>query len=514
MTTLAGFLQTVCDDPADVDTRLIFADWLTDQSDPALSTRGEFLRLQTRLAGWVPDLEERQALQSRARALRTAHAEDWLGPLHGLALDWSLDSGLTRVTLDCDAFLHPSFAAQAEELLARACVECVRLAGVPGHLTALTQASHLEAVLGLDLADTGLRDPDAAALARCPHLKNLRRLDLANSALADTAAAAQAGTPHLGQLAGLDLRNNALGPAGAHALLTSNLPRLRRLELHGNDLEPELLQLAARWHQDRGSVSQRDGLPVRVVNAIGMELVLVPPGTFLMGSPEDEPEREACEGPRHTVTITRRFYLGAYPVTQRQYAAVTNDRPAYFTAGQGGGEEHPVERVTWADAERFCQLLTALPAEKAAGRRYRLPTEAEWEHACRAGTATAFAFGPALLPWRANFDARASYAGSPVGAFPQRTTRVGAYPPNAFGLFDLHGNVWEWCADYFDQTYYKRSPAADPTGPATGNRVSVRGGSWLNTAAYCRSATRDYWYGYHYQRNTIGFRVAMTAEAP
>src|SRR5262249_33010512 len=152
-----------------------------------------------------------------------------------------------------------------------------------------------------------------------------------------------------------------------------------------------------------------------------------------MGSADSESNRASDEGPQHEVTITRPFYLGVYPVTQQEYEVVTGHNPAHFHRGNEGGPFHPVETLSWAETVEFCRLLSEMPEEKEAGRVYRLPTEAEWEHACRAGSTTPFAFGPTLSSAEANFDGRYSYGGVEAGPFRDGTTRVGSYRPNAFG---------------------------------------------------------------------------------
>src|SRR5262249_35661117 len=153
-----------------------------------------------------------------------------------------------------------------------------------------------------------------------------------------------------------------------------------------------------------------------------------------------------------------------------------------FLAANGGGPHHPVEGVSWHAADDFCRRLSELPAEKAAGRVYRLPTEAEWEHACRAGTTTPFFFGATLSRQQACYDGHYPYDGSPRGNFLNRTTPVGSFPPNAFGLYDMHGNVWEWCSDWAEWSHHndhdpeRTYPAVDPAGPPTGTRKVLRGG--------------------------------------
>jgi formylglycine-generating enzyme required for sulfatase activity len=248
-----------------------------------------------------------------------------------------------------------------------------------------------------------------------------------------------------------------------------------------------------------------------VVNSLGMRLVPLPAGPFLMGSAEADAPPE--ERPPHRVTLSRPFYLGAFPVTQREYAAVMGVNPCDLAEANRGGPDHPVEYVSWDEAVEFCKRLSARPAERRAGRVYRLPTEAEWEYACRAGTETAFAFGPSLSSCQANFDGRCPHGGGPRGPYLDRTSPVGSYPPNAWGLYDLHGNVYEWCADWFGPTYYAHSPARDPAGPAAGEGRVLRGGSWRVSGWYCRSALR-YRSAPDMGLVSFGFRVAMTLREP
>jgi formylglycine-generating enzyme required for sulfatase activity len=230
-------------------------------------------------------------------------------------------------------------------------------------------------------------------------------------------------------------------------------------------------------------------------NSVGMEFMLVPAGKFLMGSPVAEASRRDGED-QHEVEFIRPFYLGKYEVTQAEYEAVTGDNPSWFAPGGGGAarvagrdtKRFPAEGVSWEDAVKFCEKLTA--QEKALGRRYRLPTEAEWEYACRAGTATPFHFGVALSSDRANVDGTDPYGGAPRGPYLERPAVVGSYPPNAWGLYDMHGNVWEWCADWYDSEYYRRSPKQGPPGPGSGSGRVIRGGSWRSYPAYVRSANR------------------------
>ncbi len=260
--------------------------------------------------------------------------------------------------------------------------------------------------------------------------------------------------------------------------------------------------------------------PRTITNSIDMKLVLIPAGKFWMGSPKEEKDRYDSET-QHEVEITKPFYMGACEVTQAQYERIMGRNPSYFSAGGVGKDRvigkntarFPVDSVPWQDAKQFCDRLSELPAEKAAGRTYRLPTEAEWEYACRAGasgkTAHPFYFKQpfsSLSSSQANFDGNYPYGGAArVGVYLNRTAEVGSYEPNAFGLYDMHGNVAEWCADWYgpyDDTF------RDPTGPDTnkeGRRV-LRGGSWYDPGRYCRAANHN---GHDADDGSyeIGFRV-------
>jgi formylglycine-generating enzyme required for sulfatase activity len=250
-----------------------------------------------------------------------------------------------------------------------------------------------------------------------------------------------------------------------------------------------------------------------VTCSIGMKLRWIPAGTFHMGSPDSEAGRTP-EELLHPVQITTAFYMGAYEVTQEEYRRVMGQNPSWFSPEGGGntkvaGQDTgrlPVENVSWEEAVEFCRRLSELPAEREARRVYRLPTEAEWEYACRAGTQTAFHYGPSLSSALANFDGRTPYGQAERGPYAQQTMPVGSHAPNAWGLYDMHGNVWEWCQDAYLVNFYQDSPVEDPHAGIQGEQRVVRGGSWYSTGAACRAAFRHK-NAPDLRSNYIGFRV-------
>lgn len=252
------------------------------------------------------------------------------------------------------------------------------------------------------------------------------------------------------------------------------------------------------------------------VNAIGIKMLPIPAGQFLMGSPPAE-LRRASEEYLHEVVITRSFWISAHPVTQAEYESLVNERPSAFSIGgresakvEGLDTAHfPVEGVSWDDAAEFCARLSASPQELARGIEYRLPTEAEWEYTCRAGSSSPFSFGPGLAGEHANCDGREPYGIPTRGTFVGRPTQVGPYAPNGFGIFDMHGNVWEWCQDWYSVNAYSRSQKRNPRGPSGGTCRVVRGGAWSVPARLCRSACRE-WYSPSRRLSSLGFRIAAS----
>jgi formylglycine-generating enzyme required for sulfatase activity len=246
-------------------------------------------------------------------------------------------------------------------------------------------------------------------------------------------------------------------------------------------------------------------------NNVKMRLVLIPAGKFMMGSPATEAGRSSEEGPQHGVTISKPFYMGVFEVTQEQYEQVMGKNPSNVK-----GATNPVERVSWDEVVEFCRKLSART-----GKKVMLPTEAQWEYACRAGTTTAFHTGDALKPGQANaripspsvWDRIMAWLGMSSGQQTTQTTAAGSFPPNGFGLYDMHGNVLEWCSDWYGEDYYANSPKTDPQGPDSGSYGVLRGGGLSSYPQDCRSACRA--MGVLDIRGiNVGFRVAVDLPVP
>ncbi|MBE9243201.1 SUMF1/EgtB/PvdO family nonheme iron enzyme [Microcystis aeruginosa LEGE 00239] len=266
----------------------------------------------------------------------------------------------------------------------------------------------------------------------------------------------------------------------------------------------EIVRVNAKGEQIRKESKQSQYFSEDLGNGITLEMVAIPGGTFLMGTEDEEIEKLVKkfnwegfrkERPQHEVTVPP-FFMGKYPITQAQWKAIASLtdlkvekdldlNPAHFK-DRPDSDRRPVEQVNWDHAIEFCARLSKLT-----GREYRLPSEAEWEYACRAGTTTPFYFGETITGKFANYRASGTYADEPKGEYRQQTTPVGQFSPNAFGLYDMHGNVWEWCAD----TWHDNYDGAPTDGSAwiengDDNRSPPRGGSWCDGPNVCRSAYR------------------------
>ncbi len=239
-------------------------------------------------------------------------------------------------------------------------------------------------------------------------------------------------------------------------------------------------------------------LQVDLGGGVKLEMVLIPAGELLMGSPDSDNNAGRDEKPQHRVRITKPFYLGKYPVTEEQWGAVMGNNPNSVK-----NAKNPAENVTWDECQQFVKKLNAKSGT--GGGRFQVPSEAQWEFACRAGSTTHYCFGDDAsklgeYAWR--------YA--VLSGEKPETHPVGQKKPNAWGLYDMHGNVWEWCADWYDAGYYAKSPVDDPRGPATVSNRVVRGGFWAIDASLCRSASRG--SRAPERRNfLLGFRVCRIA---
>ncbi len=251
---------------------------------------------------------------------------------------------------------------------------------------------------------------------------------------------------------------------------------------------PSIAGPPPRQPQGPGSGEPRPGQPMQ--NSLEMKFVWCPPGTFKMGAPPTEHRDSVRLEAQQDVRITRGFYMGAFEVTQQEYERVMGHNPSTFAArSQPETPRYPVDSVTWNDATEFCRRLSEVPQEKAAGRLYRLPTEAEWEYACRAGTTTKFAFGDGISSHMANFNGNHTTDVTERGPQLARPTVVGSYRPNAWGLYDMHGNISEWCHDVFREDRHNL-PNVDPVHQGPGNERVRRGGDWGSMPALLRSASR------------------------
>lgn len=276
------------------------------------------------------------------------------------------------------------------------------------------------------------------------------------------------------------------------SLHTLELPSTVKVDDRGEVVE-EIPVTASVYDEDLG-------------NGVRLRMVSIPEGTFVMGSPEDEPERDEDEGPQREVTVPP-FFMGMFTVTQTQYEAVVGTNPATrFDSDRFISPNKPVINVSWEDAIAFCQKLS-----EQTGREYRLPSEAEWEYACRANTTTPFHFGETITTDLVNYNGDYTYGSAPKGIYREQTTEVGSFPANAFGLFDMHGNVWEWCQDHWHENY--QGAPTDGSAWIEGgdsDRRLLRGGSWYSDPSYCRSAYRSR-YSADLRLNLIGFRLVCSS---
>jgi formylglycine-generating enzyme required for sulfatase activity len=239
--------------------------------------------------------------------------------------------------------------------------------------------------------------------------------------------------------------------------------------------------------------------PKNFTNSMGMKFVWIPPGSFMMGSPKEEKERRDDET-QHKVTLTKGFYMGVFIVTQEQWQAIMGNNPSNFK----GEKNLPVEQVSWEDCQEFIKKVRDMDKKP-----YRLPSEAEWEYACRAGTKTPFWFGDTISTDQANYNGNFTLGNGKKGKHREKTTPVGSFPANAWGLCDMQGNVWQWCQDCYGD--YPQIGMVDPQGPAVGKYRVMRGGAWLYHPLCCRSAFRSC-FEPSVRDSTSSFRLCFSVE--
>ncbi len=328
-------------------------------------------------------------------------------------------------------------------------------------------------------------------------------------------------------------------PADGSYVSTMTLPLLLRVKALVESKDPKATQKFNPIVSGIVDLQLKPRTSQLFSESLKMRFVTIPAGTFRMGSPDDEEGRDSDEGPQHNVRISRDFRMAVHEVTRGQFAAFVRETGYQTEAEKGGGnnygfntatgsfeadpkynwrnpgypqtDDHPVVLVTWNDSKAFCEWLS-----RHDNRRYRLPTEAEWEYACRGGSTTRYWNGDDQegLAKIANVaDGTAKQTFSAWTTITARdghvfTAPAGSFPANAFGLHDMHGNVWEWCADWFDSDYYENSPAADPQGPSSGSSRVLRGGSWGDEPYDVRCAVR-YFNTPDFRYNYFGFRVVL-----
>ncbi|MDJ0633777.1 MAG: SUMF1/EgtB/PvdO family nonheme iron enzyme [Xenococcaceae cyanobacterium MO_188.B29] len=290
---------------------------------------------------------------------------------------------------------------------------------------------------------------------------------------------------------------------GGGGLVTAVLAReIFKEQPDGSKIPLQTFELETVTVDEKGEVvdnrnKQAEFFKEDLGSGVTLDLVYIPGGQFLMGTEDEEIDRLVekfdrdwfrSEKPQHEVTV-KPFFIGKYPVTQAQWRAIASlpkvehdldPDPSSFK-----GDNHPVEQVSWDEAVEFCQRLS-----QQTGKGYRLPSEAEWEYACRAGTTTPFHFGETITTDLANYEGNYTYANEPKGQYREETTPVGSFSPNAFGLYDMHGNVWEWCEDNWHDNYNGASADGSAWRSGSDNLKVLRGGSWFYYPVNCRSAYR------------------------
>ncbi|MEG4987605.1 formylglycine-generating enzyme family protein [Microcoleus sp. BR0-C5] len=362
------------------------------------------------------------------------------------------------------------------------------------------QPREYEAVLG------GQNPPpiDAAVLGGISGVKSRLASPIVEVKIAALSEALKYGDAGLDLIIGVLQEESMLVKFAAYSLLQTTEYLKEKLPLHNYLPTFEFDAITVNFQPVKNSCNRHYAhfFPEDLGNEIVLEMVGIPGGTFMMGSPSNETGRYDYESPQHPVTVPA-FFAGKYPITQAQWQAMMGNNPSNFK-----GEKRPVENVSWDDAVEFCSQLW-----QKTGKKYRLLSEAEWEYACRAGTTTAFHFGKYITTEIANYDASDPCGYTAGELYRKETTDVGIFPPNAFGLYDMHGNVSEWCSDRWNQNYNGAPTDGSSWETGTDDYRVLRGGCWVSECIRCRCASR----GASSAGNTFsgnGFRVAVASLSP
>lgn len=260
--------------------------------------------------------------------------------------------------------------------------------------------------------------------------------------------------------------------------------------------------------EDKSGVGDIKTETIMLPGDVPLEMIWIPSGTFMMGAHDEELACDHDESPQHKVTITSGFWIGKYELTKKQWVAIMESTPWSGKGQVSKDDNSPAVFVSWTDVRLFINKLNRLFEDKTSqkDKEFRLPTEAEWEYACRAGTTTPFHTGGLISTTQANYDGRGTYGSGQKGVYRRKTSPVGSFGPNRWGLYDMHGNVFEWCQNFY--SLYPDGSVTDPAGPLTGEERVLRGGDWNNPPANCRSGHR--YKKLPYSRNTgVGFRVVL-----